>query len=113
MPGRDTAFKLMLQLKFLPSRQVNVRHHPPGAAPADSFKNRQRGFHNLREFLDRIPLIRTQGNAGGCGNDESAAAFSGLDLKNIPDEAIELLQVDADQLTAGRLQAVQNTLALV
>src|SRR4051812_29388879 len=97
MPGRDTACKLLLQLKYLLAGQMNVGHHSACAAAADAFEQWQWRFHNLGKFLDGIPLILTQRKTRGSGDNQHAPAIILLDLQDIPGETLELFDINVDE----------------
>src|SRR5690348_3447393 len=93
--------------------KVNVRHHSSCAPAADSFENRQRRFNNMSKFLDRVPLFGPQRQTRRGRNNENASPFPCLDLKHIPGELLELLEIDGNDIPSRRLDAIQNMLAFV
>ncbi len=112
MPGRDIACKLLLQLKYLLARQMNVGHHSSRAATANAFKQGQWRFHDLGKFLDGIPLIRSQRKTCRGRNNQHAPAVFLLNLQYIPGETLELLDINVDELAACRLQTIPYPFAL-
>src|SRR5215813_5038891 len=95
-----------LQLKYLPARQMNVRHHAARAAAAYSFENRQRGFDDLREFLNSVALFDAEREASGRGNCENGPAIFALKLKHITGKLLDLLEIDVNDFATRRFEAV-------
>src|SRR5215510_9684394 len=96
----------------LPSRQVHVRHHAARTAAADSFKERKRRLYDFGKPLDGIALFSTERQARRSGNDKNAAIAFRLKLKNVSCVLFELLQVDEDDFTSGRLQTIHDAFSL-
>src|SRR5712691_7633921 len=90
---------------------MHVGHHSASAAAANSFEEREWRFHNLSKLLNRVTLVGPQRQTCGSRNNKDAPACFSLNLKDVSCVAVELLEINRDDLAAGRLQTVEDALA--